>query len=81
MKEDIDEHGNSNHYINSNGVEIWCQHSYDNAGKCIDVKIIRMKFPKGYRSEWFCKAYDEEKTYRFNHTPHGIISLEMAEKA
>lgn len=63
---ELDEYKNPTHYVTSNGLEIWCRHIYNGNGRCIDVKITKMTFPKGWKSSWFSTIYDSDTTYTFD---------------
>ena len=55
-----DEHGYATHTI-ENGVEDWIVNYYTPEGKFKDLRIIHLRVPPDYRSEWTSTVWQEWK--------------------
>ena len=70
-----DEHGYATHTI-ENGVEDWIVNYYTPEGKFKDLRIIHMRVPPGYRSEWTSTVWENGYDYYTKYNDKGELIAE-----
>lgn len=70
-----DEKGYATHTI-EDGVEDWTVNYYTPEGKFKDLRIIHMRVPPGYRSEWFNKVWQNGYDYYSKYNDKGELIAE-----
>ena len=70
-----DEKGYATHTI-ENGVEDWIVNYYTLEGKFKDLRIIHMRVPPGYRSEWTSTVWQNGYDYYSKYNDRGELIAE-----